>query len=596
MDGALMEVGPFRVKGDKLVENPGAWNQDANLLFVDQPIGVGLSTSDTDSYIHELPEMAADMMTFFDNYFKLFPEQQAHELYIAGESYAGQYIPYLADAINKRNKEIMEKPELKDNGQMLIDLKGIMIGNGWIDPVEQYLSYVPFAYETGLIKHGSAIAAHLEQKNRECLKELSELPSVPINNNVCDRILNTLLSELFQDTRLPKTDPRACVNIYDIRLRDTFSSCGMNWPPDLVQVTPYLRRPEVLDALNIDKEEQVKWKECSGPVGAAFTAKSSASANTLIPGIIGAGVPVLMFNGDQDLICNHHGNTKLIQAMSWGGDEVQLPGQPPSKSNKGFKEGEGEVEEPWYVKGEAVGTVQTGRNLTYIKVYNASHMVPFDLPLVSQAMLNQFIGIPGYDKDSQSPEKTETPSTDDKEDTESDTDKEVEEATWKAYYRAGAVALVVVVILTVGLLFFVWRNRRLVRQAMLLNERRPRGVHYEDGSRSGDSMDGYDFDDPDRQAGLISSLFSGIARWNPAHHQRRSLSMNKYSGLAGGSAGAGGAVPLTNLSKRDSLDSMLMSDEDENEEQGGEGRRPYQDLEAGEGEVQELVIGRPEEV
>ena len=31
-----------------------------------------------------------------------------------------------------------------------------------------------------------------------------------------------------------------CMNIYDIRLSDTSPACGMNWPPDLVEVTPYL--------------------------------------------------------------------------------------------------------------------------------------------------------------------------------------------------------------------------------------------------------------------------------------------------------------------------------------------------------------------
>ena len=28
-----MEIGPFRLQGDKLVENDGSWNEFANLLF-----------------------------------------------------------------------------------------------------------------------------------------------------------------------------------------------------------------------------------------------------------------------------------------------------------------------------------------------------------------------------------------------------------------------------------------------------------------------------------------------------------------------------------------------------------------------------------
>lgn len=605
MDGALVEVGPFRVKDEKtLMKNPGAWNKDANLIFVDQPIGVGLSTSDTDSYIHELPEMAADMITFLEKYFEVFPEQQEHELFLAGESYAGQYIPYLADAINTRNKNLTEHPEYKDEISH-INLKGIMIGNGWIDPAVQYMSYVPFAYDNGLVKQGSSIAATLEQKQRQCVQALSKLSSPEIGNTECDKILDTLLQELYQETKLAETDDKACVNVYDIRKTDTFSSCGMNWPPDLKSVTPYLRRQDVLNALNIDKEEQVKWKECSGPVGQAFKAKKSAPASTLIPGIISDGVEVLMFNGDQDLICNHVGNSKVIDAISWGASKEEASRPPTKGGHGGFKLENGETEESWYVDGQAAGTFQTGRNLTYIKVFNASHMVPFDLPEVSLAMVNQFIRIPGYDKESQAPKKEEdkgdtapsddesTPSDDGE---QTDAEKKIEDATWKAYYRAGAVALVVVVLLTSGLVFFVWRSRRLVHHAMLLNEARPRGVHYEDGSRSGDSMDGFD-DDGERPTGFLDSFFSGISRWQRPHHGR-SLSRGSMAG----------AVPLSNLhggGKRDSLDSMLIdSDEDSDEEAniGGSGNggldasgsRPYSDIDA-DASVQELVIERPKD-
>jgi carboxypeptidase D len=63
----MMEVGPFRVQGDHLVENEGSWHEFANLLFgmmvftelmvVDQPVGTGYSYVDTDSFLHELPEV-----------------------------------------------------------------------------------------------------------------------------------------------------------------------------------------------------------------------------------------------------------------------------------------------------------------------------------------------------------------------------------------------------------------------------------------------------------------------------------------------------------------------------------------------------------
>jgi len=34
-----------------------------------------------------------------------------------------------------------------------MNLKGIAIGNGWVDPYNQYPAYATFAYENGLVGH-----------------------------------------------------------------------------------------------------------------------------------------------------------------------------------------------------------------------------------------------------------------------------------------------------------------------------------------------------------------------------------------------------------------------------------------------------------
>jgi carboxypeptidase D len=70
-----MEVGPYRVrKGGKLELNDGAWNEFANLLFVDNPVGTGFSYVDTNAYIHELQDMADQFVMFLDKWFALFPQ------------------------------------------------------------------------------------------------------------------------------------------------------------------------------------------------------------------------------------------------------------------------------------------------------------------------------------------------------------------------------------------------------------------------------------------------------------------------------------------------------------------------------------------
>lgn len=75
MDGALMEIGPYRVAKDGNLEyNKGSWDEFANVLFVDNPVGTGFSYVDTNSYVHELNDMADQMIVFLEKFFEMFPE------------------------------------------------------------------------------------------------------------------------------------------------------------------------------------------------------------------------------------------------------------------------------------------------------------------------------------------------------------------------------------------------------------------------------------------------------------------------------------------------------------------------------------------
>lgn len=77
MDGALMEIGPYRLQDDHtLIYNNGSWDEFANLLFVDQPVGTGFSYVSTDSYVRELGPMADQFVTFLERWFKVFPEYE----------------------------------------------------------------------------------------------------------------------------------------------------------------------------------------------------------------------------------------------------------------------------------------------------------------------------------------------------------------------------------------------------------------------------------------------------------------------------------------------------------------------------------------
>ena len=450
MDGALMELGPYRVReGGKLAYNEGSWDEFANLLFVDNPVGTGFSYVNTDSYLHELQEMADQFLIFMEKWLTLFPQYENDDLYFAGESYAGQYIPYIAKAVMDRNKSA------RDAGRATWNVMGLLIGNGWIAPLEQYQSYLPFAYQTGMLQGGTPEAARVEAQQSTCLSQLGKPgASDKVDVGACEAVLSLILD-------VTKVD-NMCFNMYDISLQDKWPSCGMSWPPDLETVTPYLRQQDVLNALHINPDKRTGWVECSGAVSSAFRARSSKPSVQLLPGILQAGVPILLFSGANDMICNHLGTEDLISNMQWLG-------------GKGMELSPGVIapQRGWEFEGEAVGIYQEARNLTYVRFSNSSHMVPFDYPRRTRDMLDRFLGVDiassgGKPTDSRIEGEEAGPETSAGGHPNStaaieDEKEKVKEAELRAYYRSGEAALVFVIIAAALFGWWVWRGRRKAR-------------------------------------------------------------------------------------------------------------------------------------
>ncbi|KAI5855013.1 alpha/beta-hydrolase [Durotheca rogersii] len=447
-DGALMEIGPYRLKDqDTLVYNNGSWNEFASLLFVDNPVGTGFSYVNTNSYVRELDEMASQFVVFLEKWYKLFPEYQRDDIYIAGESFAGQHIPYIAKAILERNK----RPQT----QVPWNLKGLLIGNGWIAPTEQYEAYLSFAYDKGLVAKGSQKAGPIDAQYRQCRKELSLASMDHVSNSECERVLQEILR--VTQTKNSKGESE-CFNMYDVRLKDVYPSCGMNWPPDLEHLVPYLRKPEVVKALHINSNKVTGWTECNGAVGNAFSTPKSRASVAYLPDIL-KEVNILLFSGAEDLICNHLGTEAMISNMQWNG-------------GKGFELSPGNwaPRRDWTFEGEAAGFWQEARNLTYVLFYNSSHMVPFDYPRRTRDMLDRFMGVDitsiggtpsqSFLDGEKLPDTTVGGVTNNTDSNQAAKDKEVNDAKWAAYRKSGEVVLAIVAIGAAVWGFYIWRSRR----------------------------------------------------------------------------------------------------------------------------------------
>ncbi|KAG0487942.1 hypothetical protein HPP92_006753 [Vanilla planifolia] len=162
--GASEELGPFHIHPDgrNLYINPFSWNNVANILFLESPAGVGFSYSKTTSDLYTV----GDQRTV-----------QVQEFYIAGESYAGHYVPQLSQLVYRKNK-VIQNP--------IINFKGFMVGNAVTDDYNDYIGTFEYWWSHGLISDKT-----YSDLKVACPSQSSEHPSVQ-----CLKLQNTAAEEM----------------------------------------------------------------------------------------------------------------------------------------------------------------------------------------------------------------------------------------------------------------------------------------------------------------------------------------------------------------------------------------------------------------
>jgi cathepsin A (carboxypeptidase C) len=161
------------------------------------------------------------------------------------------------------------------------------------------------------------------------------------------------------------------LNVYDIRTPCGNSSlCYVeeDW------ITEYMNSPKVKDAIGSEVDEFVG---CSSEVGIgfAFTGDGAKPFHTHVTNLLENGVPVLIYAGDKDYICNWLGNQAWVHALEWTGHD-------------GFNDAS---VRPWNVDGTPAGEVKNYGPFTFLRVYDAGHMVPYNQPKHALAMLNTWV-------------------------------------------------------------------------------------------------------------------------------------------------------------------------------------------------------------
>ncbi|PWY99105.1 alpha/beta-hydrolase [Testicularia cyperi] len=381
-DGAMMEVGAWRMDGKGglvWVKDGASWNEYADILFLDQPVGTGFSYVNTNGYTNTLTQAADEVLFFLQQFVQVYPEYSREveikygsqgsgvDVYLAGESFAGQYIPFTAKAIMASSSPP-------------VSLKGLAIGNGFIDPKNQYGTELETMVNKNIWTTSSAEYRRVKKIVDKCQQSLDTHTTsngAPRELSVCDQILQTIVE--LTTAKPPGSSDYTCINIYDVRLSDKSPACGMNWPLTLSAMYDYLARQDVRKALHVDERHKPEaWVECNGNVGSAMrTDVTSPASITLLPDLLQKGLKVMLFAGEEDLICNAIGVKRTAENLSWDG-------------SVGFGDN---PEQEWYVNGTLAGTWRSARNLTYVGIKGASHMVGVDKPVESHDMMIRFMNV-----------------------------------------------------------------------------------------------------------------------------------------------------------------------------------------------------------
>lgn len=362
--GFLYEHGPFiYLDGStELIENEYAWNQKANVLYMESPACVGFSYCSDPNMAFDDSTTAQDNMVAFFAWLNKFPEFAGHDFFIAGESYAGVYVPYLAYYIDQHNEQA--GPD-----SLKVNLVGYAVGNPVTNVNYDSYSDLPF-----WASHAAVSPSQAQEINTYC---------TPTNfdNNRCPQLFNQL-NDFLED-----------VNIYDFyrycfanstspgseyfeRFKGLYKKhYGLfegyepdpNRPPCIDDVGAYnfLNNDVTRKGLHIWDNASVwdnhTWYMCAN---INYTPSDNASY-WIYPHMIQKGYRILVYSGDSD------GSVPTIGTIGWV-EQLQ--------SDLGLKLIQSHT--PWTMPGgnpsepQVAGYYRIYQGLQFVTVKGVGHMAP----------------------------------------------------------------------------------------------------------------------------------------------------------------------------------------------------------------------------
>lgn len=394
---SLMENAPCLVNGEGgTTFNPFAWNSNATVILLDQPIGVGFSYSDwthpekhnktekVPARARDTPSAAKDTSAFLHLlalHAKDVFGSDAHpsgisSFHMSGESYAGRYLPLIASQILQDNEHALKHP---NEGIEPLPLESVLLGNGFVSPRHQYKAFIDFPCQN---RHGWGKFVSDEEckqmyEDWPMCEALVEKCNVGERNDAHD-VLACKLAEEYCNTKLGEAYERTGRSPYDFNKYGEYEE--QEW------LEAFFNKPSTQRALGVDAHvgdgRDGKFTGCSDAVFKHFgkTGDGSRSSVWAVQELLARGIAVLVYEGNHDWICNFEGAEAWTLDMDWEHAEE-------------YRRLE---KTDWYenthgIKGDLAGRYKTAGNLSFVEIDSAGHFVPHDQPRAALSMLNYWL-------------------------------------------------------------------------------------------------------------------------------------------------------------------------------------------------------------
>ncbi|RWR76410.1 serine carboxypeptidase-like protein 33 [Cinnamomum micranthum f. kanehirae] len=369
--GAAVELGPFKIKtnGTGLEFNKYAWNTEANLLFLESPIGVGFSYTNTSSDLSKLDDVfvADDAYNFLVNWLKRFPQYQAHDFYIAGESYAGHYVPQLAELVYDRNKDLENNP--------YINLKGFIVGNPETDDFYDTKGLAEYAWSHAVVSDqvyeriNRVCNFKVSNWTRECVEAMNvvyqqyreiDIYNIYAPKCIIDRASSLTLSRISNS--IPEVDKNGFGRM---RIFGGYDPCFSTYAED------YFNRIDVQTSIHASTAGKAKgnWRVCNDSMLGTYNF-TVFSVLPIYSKLVKAGLKIWVYSGDADGRVPVIGSRYCMEALGL-----------PLKSQW----------HSWYHKNQVGGRFVEYEGLTLVTVRGAGHLVPLNKPSEALLLINSFL-------------------------------------------------------------------------------------------------------------------------------------------------------------------------------------------------------------